>query len=85
MADKDTKKGEDEMTVVVPPPKNKQSSTQPPNDADGDIAMGDDSKAGEAEAQVDPVAQTISGTIASRVPSFLLHAVLPLPSIVGLS
>ncbi|KAK3486677.1 proteasome regulatory subunit C-terminal-domain-containing protein [Neurospora hispaniola] len=64
MTDKDTKKsgkqGEDEMTVVVPPPKNKQNSAQPPNDADGDIAMEDDTKAGEVEAQVDPVAQTIS-------------------------
>ncbi|CCC09632.1 hypothetical protein SMACR_03664 [Sordaria macrospora] len=64
MTDKDNKKsgkqGEDEMTVVVPPPKNKQSSAQPPNDADGDIAMGDDTKAGEAEAQVDPVAQAMS-------------------------
>ncbi|KAK1783350.1 proteasome regulatory subunit C-terminal-domain-containing protein [Copromyces sp. CBS 386.78] len=64
MTDKDHKKsgkqGEDEMTVVVPPPKNKQSSAQAPNDADGDIAMGDDTKAGEAEAKVDPVAQTIS-------------------------
>ena len=74
MTDKDNKKsgkqGEDEMTVVVPPPKNKQSSAQPPNDADGDIAMGDDSKAGEAEAQVDPVVQTISGTITFPVPRF---------------
>lgn len=73
MPDKDTnksgKQGEDEMTVVVPPPKNKQSSAQPTNDADGDIAMGDDTKAGEAEAQVDPVAQTISGTIASQSPA----------------
>ncbi|KAL0467976.1 proteasome regulatory subunit C-terminal domain-containing protein [Neurospora intermedia] len=64
MTDKDTKKsgkqGEDEMTVVVPPPKNKQNSAQPPNDADGDVAMEDDTKAGEVEAQVDPVAQTIS-------------------------
>ncbi|EGO55745.1 hypothetical protein NEUTE1DRAFT_46079 [Neurospora tetrasperma FGSC 2508] len=64
MTDKDTKKsgkqGEDEMTVVVPPPKNKQNSAQPPNDADGDIAMEDDTKAGEVEAQVDPVAQTVS-------------------------
>ncbi|KAK3954059.1 proteasome regulatory subunit C-terminal-domain-containing protein [Pseudoneurospora amorphoporcata] len=64
MTDKNHKKsgkqGEDEMTVVVPPPKNKQSSAQAPNDADGDIAMGDDTKAGEAEAKVDPVAQTIS-------------------------
>lgn len=60
MTDKDSNKKEDEMTVVVPPPKNKQSSAQPPNDADGDIPMGDDTKAGESEAQVDPVAQTIS-------------------------
>lgn len=73
MTDKDTKKsgkqGEDEMTVVVPPPKNKQNSAQPPNDADGDIAMEDDTKAGEVEAQVDPVAQTISGTIPSQSPA----------------
>lgn len=67
MTDKDTNKKEDEMTVVVPPPKNKQSSAQPPNDGDGDIAMGDDTKAGESEAQVDPVAQTISGTMPSQL------------------
>ncbi|KAL2023678.1 hypothetical protein VTK56DRAFT_1392 [Thermocarpiscus australiensis] len=56
------KEGEDEMTVVVPPSKgSKQSSVPPPNDADGDVAMDDDSaKTGEDEVKVDPVVQTIS-------------------------
>ena len=44
-----------DMTVVVPPSKSSKSP-EPPADADGDVAMGDENAA-EVE---DPVAQTIS-------------------------
>lgn len=58
-ADKD---GDEEMTVVVPPSKNaKQSGAPPPADADGDVSMGDEEKAGEGEVKVDPVTQAITG------------------------
>ncbi|KAK4462562.1 proteasome regulatory subunit C-terminal-domain-containing protein [Cladorrhinum samala] len=53
---KTAKEGDDEMTVVVPPSK-KQSSAPPPNDADGDVAM---DEAGDGEAKVDPVVQTVN-------------------------
>lgn len=56
------KEGEDEMTVVVPPSKtSKQSSVPPPNDAEGDVPMGDADKTAEGEVKVDPVVQTING------------------------
>ncbi|KAG8162511.1 hypothetical protein KVR01_008276 [Diaporthe batatas] len=51
------KDGDEEMTVVVPISK-KQSSSQPPNDADGDVSMDDAEKDGEDK--VDPVAQAVS-------------------------
>ncbi|POS73200.1 26S proteasome non-ATPase regulatory subunit 3 [Diaporthe helianthi] len=51
------KDGDEEMTVVVPISK-KQSSSQPPNDADGDVSMDDADKDGEDK--VDPVAQAVS-------------------------
>ncbi|KAK3321541.1 proteasome regulatory subunit C-terminal-domain-containing protein [Apodospora peruviana] len=58
---KSVKEGDDEMTVVVPPSKaSKQSSAPPPNDADGDVAMDDSSKAEDGEVKVDPVVQTIN-------------------------
>jgi 26S proteasome regulatory subunit N3 len=67
---KSSKEGEDEMTVVVPPSKaSKQSSVPPPNDADGDVAMGDSDKADDGEVKVDPVVQTINGTCGHRQPS----------------
>lgn len=55
---KGAKDGDEEMTVVVPISK-KQSSAQPPNDADGDVSMDDADKDGEDK--VDPVAQAVSG------------------------
>ena len=56
------KEGDDEMTVVVPPSKaSKHSSANPPNDAEGDVAMDDADKAAEGEVKADPVAQTING------------------------
>lgn len=54
---KGAKDGDEEMTVVVPISK-KQSSAQPPNDADGDVSMDDADKDGEEK--VDPVAQAVS-------------------------
>lgn len=58
---KSVKDGDDEMTVVVPPSKsNKQSSAQPPNDVDGDVAMGDSEKADDGAVKIDPVLQTIN-------------------------
>ncbi|KAG7293749.1 hypothetical protein NEMBOFW57_003806 [Staphylotrichum longicolle] len=55
------KEGDDEMTVVVPPSKaSKHSSANPPNDAEGDVAMDDADKAAEGEVKADPVAQTIN-------------------------
>ncbi|KAK3317853.1 proteasome regulatory subunit C-terminal-domain-containing protein [Cercophora scortea] len=58
---KSAKEGDDEMTVVVPPSKaTKQSSAPPPNDADGDVAMDDPSKAEDGEVKVDPIVQTIN-------------------------
>lgn len=54
---KGAKDGDEEMTVVVPISK-KQSSSQPPNDADGDVSMDDADKDGEDK--VDPVAQAVS-------------------------
>ena len=55
------KEGED-MTVVVPVPKNtRQTSAPPPPDAEGDVAMGDSEKAEDLEVKVDPVTQAITG------------------------
>ncbi|KAK9413309.1 putative PCI domain-containing protein [Seiridium unicorne] len=57
---KGVKEGED-MTVVVPPSKSsKQSTTTPPADADGDVAMDDTEKAEDLEVKVDPVTQAIT-------------------------
>lgn len=57
------KEGED-MTVVVPVPKNtRQTSAPPPPDAEGDVAMGDSEKAEDLEVKVDPVTQAITGTL----------------------
>lgn len=69
---KGAKDGDEEMTVVVPISK-KQSSSQPPNDADGDVSMDDADKDGEDK--VDPVAQAVSGNT-SPVPSRALTAIV---------
>lgn len=58
------KEGDDEMTVVVPPPKTSKTSTEPEKDQEGDVAMTDDgdidaTKSGEPA--VDPKVKTISG------------------------
>ncbi|KAH9904523.1 proteasome regulatory subunit C-terminal-domain-containing protein [Xylariomycetidae sp. FL2044] len=56
---KGAKEGED-MTVVVPPSKNTKQSSQPPPDAEGDVAMDDSDKPEDLEVKVDPVTQTIT-------------------------
>lgn len=56
--------GEDEMTVVVPPPKSSKLSGQPGKDAEGDVAMDGagtiDTDAAEAE-QIDPKMKAVAG------------------------
>lgn len=53
---KASKDADDEMTVVLPPSKSAKQKSQG-QDADGDVAMGDDG----ADAEVDPAAQTVAG------------------------
>jgi 26S proteasome regulatory subunit N3 len=50
-------KGDDEMTVVVPPSKNQP--TPPTADKEGDVVMGESEEAEKVEEKVDPVAETI--------------------------
>ncbi|GKT82588.1 26S proteasome regulatory subunit N3 [Colletotrichum tofieldiae] len=45
------------MTVVVPPSKKAPAA---PADADGDVSMGDEDNADDAEAKVDPVVQAVA-------------------------
>ncbi|KAJ3940880.1 26S proteasome non-ATPase regulatory subunit [Colletotrichum fioriniae] len=54
---KGAKDGDEEMTVVVPPSK---KAAAPPADADGDVAMGDEARADDAEVKVDPVVQAVA-------------------------
>ncbi|KAM4056546.1 PCI domain-containing protein [Hirsutella rhossiliensis] len=56
---KASKDGDDEMTVVLPPSKSSKQSSHP-HDADGDISMGDDDKADDGEAKIDPAVQTVA-------------------------
>lgn len=56
---KAAKDGDEEMTVVVPPSKKAAAITA---DADGDVAMGDENNADDAEVKVDPVVQAVAGT-----------------------
>lgn len=60
---KKAKEGEDEMTVVVPPPKGSKLSAPPTKDDDGDVAMdGAVEITGEdAAVQVDPVTKAVAG------------------------
>lgn len=58
------KEGEDEMTVVVPPPKSSTLSGAPIKDDEGDVVMDDTETAENDEIvteKVDPVAKAISG------------------------
>ena len=65
------KDGEDEMTVVVPPPKSSKLSTEPGKSPKGYIEMDNSQAAVEDETavdSVDPKTKAISGT--SICPSF---------------
>lgn len=55
---------EEEMTVVVPPPKGSKLSGPPPKDTDGDVAMDGSEERAEDDGAVktDPVAKTVSGS-----------------------
>lgn len=57
------KDGEDEMTVVVPPPKGIKLSGEPGKDAEGDIAMDNVVSAEHIsqDAEVDPKVKAIAG------------------------
>ena len=58
------KHGEDEMTVVVPPPKSSKLAGDPGKDAEGDVAMETDEKPspeGEKVEQIDPKVKAVAG------------------------
>lgn len=57
---KKVNQGEDEMTVVVPPSKASKLSAPPPPDAEGDVAMDEETATSEVKAEVDPIALTIA-------------------------
>ncbi|KAL5354203.1 26S proteasome non-ATPase regulatory subunit [Pseudogymnoascus australis] len=57
---KKVNQGEDEMTVVVPPSKASKLSAPPPPDAEGDVAMNEETATSGVEAEVDPIALTIA-------------------------
>ena len=53
--------GEDEMTVVVPPPKSSKLSGEPSKDEEGDIAMENTDKSESANPELDPKAKAVAG------------------------
>ena len=58
------KDGDDEMTVVVPPPKSAKTSTEPEKDQEGDISMADNDgnqSTKPGEPAFDPKVKTIAG------------------------
>ena len=58
------KEGEDEMVLVVPPPKSSKLSGEPDKDEEGDVAMENTERAeaGEPEAEeIDPKVKAVSG------------------------
>lgn len=58
IASKDSKDGDEEMTVVVPPSKGSGSKSGAPDGADGDVDMADGDASAEDEVKVDPAVQT---------------------------
>ena len=62
-----SKDGEDEMTVVVPPPKSSKLNGEPGKDAEGDIAMeGSEKEPTGTEGQdIDPRTKAIAGQLFS--------------------
>ena len=57
------KDGDEEMTVVVPPPKSSKLSGEPGKDEEGDVAMDNSENAQTSgiEAKVDPKVKAIAG------------------------
>ena len=55
------KEGEDEMTVVVPPPKSSKLSGEPSKDEEGDIAMENTDKGDSISVELDPKAKAVAG------------------------
>ena len=55
------KEGEDEMTVVVPPPKGSKLSGEPSKDDEGDIAMENIDKPSSVSPELDPKAKAVAG------------------------
>lgn len=60
------KEGDDEMTVVVPPPKGSKLSGEPGKDEEGDVTM-DNAEAAEAAGpdadRVDPKVKAVAGQL----------------------
>ena len=57
------KEGEDEMTVVVPPPKGTKLSGEPGKDEQGDVSMDsmEHVENASSEAQIDPKVKAVTG------------------------
>ena len=58
------KEGEDEMTVVVPPPNSSKLAGEPPKDLEGDTAMDEipvTAIEDQGAATIDPKAKAVSG------------------------
>ena len=53
--------GEDEMTVVVPPPKSSKLSGEPSKDEEGDVAMENAEKSEGVSPELDPKAKAVAG------------------------
>lgn len=53
--------GEDEITVVVPPPKSSKLSGEPSKDEEGDVAMENTDKSHGISPGLDPTAKTVAG------------------------
>ena len=53
--------GEDEMTVVVPPPKSSKLSGEPSKDEEGDVAMENTDKSENVGPELDPKAKAVAG------------------------
>ena len=55
------KEGEEEMTVVVPPPNSSKLSGEPSRDEEGDIAMENIDKSDRVNPELDPKVKAIAG------------------------
>ena len=67
---KKAKEGEDEMTVVVPPPKGSKLSAPLAKDDDGDVAMDGAAETNGEDAgavKVDPVTKAVAGMFARQI------------------